>query len=82
MLLLPGVVLLSGLLMISQIRYPHLVNRYLRGKRPISRLIGVLVLLLLLVVAHQYVVAVGMMVYVLAGVFAAVTRARRHVQLP
>src|SRR5581483_7321794 len=33
--LLPVVTLAAGLLMISTIRYPHLVNRYLRGRRSI-----------------------------------------------
>ncbi len=30
---LPLFILATGLLMVSHIRYPHLVNRYLRGKR-------------------------------------------------
>src|SRR5262249_21771534 len=40
--LLPAVVLFCGLLMVSRIRYPHLVNRYLRGKRSLDRLVGAL----------------------------------------
>ena len=40
------IVLITGLLMVSQIRYPHLVNRYLRGRRSIARLILVLIGLL------------------------------------
>src|SRR5262249_44765263 len=32
--LLPPLLLGTGLLMVSTIRYPHLVNRYLRGRRP------------------------------------------------
>ena len=35
--LLPLLVLIDGLLMISNIRYPHMVNRYLRGRRSIGR---------------------------------------------
>src|SRR6185503_12806677 len=31
--LLPVVVLITGLLMVSGFRYPHLFNRYLRGRR-------------------------------------------------
>ncbi|MGE5611409.1 MAG: CDP-alcohol phosphatidyltransferase family protein [Bacillota bacterium] len=65
--LLPIVVLLTGLLMVSTFRYPHLVNRYLRGKRSLARLIGVLVLALLVVVAHQYTIAIGSMIYALWG---------------
>ncbi len=33
---LPLLVLMTGLLMISNIRYPHIVNRYLRGRRSMS----------------------------------------------
>jgi CDP-diacylglycerol--serine O-phosphatidyltransferase len=73
-LVLPLIVLGTGLLMISHIRYPHLVNRYLRGRRSIGRLILVLIGILLLVVAHEYVMAVGMLAYVLSGVFSAVHR--------
>jgi CDP-diacylglycerol--serine O-phosphatidyltransferase len=78
LLVLPLVVLMTGLLMISNIRYPHLVNRYLRGRRSIGRLMIVLVVGLLMVVAHQYVLALGMMLYVLWGVMSAVARLRRR----
>lgn len=79
-MVLPLIVLVTGLLMISNIRYPHLVNRYLRGKRSVGRLLLVPIGVLLLVVAHQYVIALGIMLYVLLGVLSAITRWRR--QLP
>jgi CDP-diacylglycerol--serine O-phosphatidyltransferase len=75
---LPIIVLLVGLLMTSHIRYPHLVNRHLRGKRSLTTLMVVLTGLLVLVVAHQYAIAIGMLVYVLGGVFSALTRLRRR----
>jgi CDP-diacylglycerol--serine O-phosphatidyltransferase len=71
---LPLIVMGVGLLMISHIRYPHLVNRYLRGKRSIARLILVLMGLLLLIVAHEYVMAIGMLAYVLWGTLSAASR--------
>jgi len=77
-ILLPAVVLVTGLLMVSHIRYPHLVNKYLRGKRSIGRLMAALVGLLLLVFAPEYTLAIGMVVYVLAGVLSAATRLRRR----
>jgi CDP-diacylglycerol--serine O-phosphatidyltransferase len=73
-LVLPAIVLGTGLLMISNIRYPHLVNRYLRGRRSIGRLILVLMGILLLIVAHEYVLAIGMLTYVLWGTISAVNR--------
>jgi CDP-diacylglycerol--serine O-phosphatidyltransferase len=65
--LLPAVVLGTGLLMVSNIRYPHVVNRYLRGKRSVARLLLVLGLFLLLVVWHQYTLGIGMLAYALIG---------------
>lgn len=66
-LLLPLLVLGMGLLMISSIRYPHLVNRYLRGKRSIARLLVVLTLLFLLVIAFQYTIGAGTIAFALWG---------------
>jgi CDP-diacylglycerol--serine O-phosphatidyltransferase len=66
-ILLPFVVLGSGWLMVSNLRYPHLVNRYLRGRRSIGRLVFVLVLVLLLVVAHRYVIGLGTLGYALSA---------------
>jgi CDP-diacylglycerol--serine O-phosphatidyltransferase len=65
--LLPIIVLLTGLLMVSAIRYPHLVNKYLRGKRSMARLLVTLSFLLLIVVAHRYVLALGTLAYSLSG---------------
>lgn len=41
---LPFVVIWLAFLMVSRIRYPHVVNQYLRGKRPTTHLIWALVL--------------------------------------
>jgi CDP-diacylglycerol--serine O-phosphatidyltransferase len=65
--LLPVVVLMTGLLMVSSIRYPHLVNKYLRGKRSLARLLGMLAILLITVVAHRWVLAIGTLAYSLSG---------------
>jgi CDP-diacylglycerol--serine O-phosphatidyltransferase len=65
--LLPVIVLSTGLLMVSAIRYPHLVNKYLRGKRSLARLLLTLSFLLLIVVAHRYVLALGTLAYSLSG---------------
>jgi CDP-diacylglycerol--serine O-phosphatidyltransferase len=65
--LLPLLVGATGLLMVSNVRYPHVVNRYLRGKRSVGRLLFVLGILLLLVVWHQYTLGIGMLVYAMWG---------------
>ena len=64
---LPVVVAGTGLLMISNIRYPHVVNRYLRGRRSIARLIAAAAVLLLLVVAHRYTLGIGSLLYAVSG---------------
>jgi CDP-diacylglycerol--serine O-phosphatidyltransferase len=76
--MLPFVVLGTGLLMVSHLRYPHLVNRYLRGRRSIERLISIVVILLLMLVAHQYVLGIGTLAYAAWGPCAWMSvRARR-----
>ena len=42
---MPFVILGIAVLMVSRIRYPHLPNQYLRGKKPFSYLIKFLLLL-------------------------------------
>jgi CDP-diacylglycerol--serine O-phosphatidyltransferase len=77
--IMPIVVLCAGLLMVSTIRYPHLVNRYLRGKRSIQRLVLSLMVLLLLVIIHRYTLGIGTLVYALWGVTSwAMARIRRR----
>lgn len=75
--LIPPVLLVSGLLMVSGIRYPHFVNRYLRGRRSIARLVGMVAILLLLVVAHRYTLGIAMLGFALAAPVAYLL-GRRH----
>jgi len=65
--LLPLIVLGTGLLMVSAIRYPHLVNRYLRGRRSVARLVGVLAVLMIVVFQHRYAFGIGSVAYALYG---------------
>lgn len=64
---LPAVVLMAGLAMVSTFRYPHLINRYLRGKRALGRVIAILTLALLVIVAPIYTMAIGTFTYTLWG---------------
>ena len=45
---MPGIALGTGILMVSRIRYPHIINQYFGGKKPFGYLIKVLLLLLFL----------------------------------
>jgi CDP-diacylglycerol--serine O-phosphatidyltransferase len=81
---LPVVVLLTGILMVSNIRYPHVVNRYLRGRKSIARVITVVAVVMLIFVAHRYLLGLGCLGYALSGLFSwAWLRARpRPAQAP
>ncbi len=76
---LPVVVLATGLLMVSTIRYPHLVNRYLRGKKSVAKLVVILAILLLVIVNHTYTLALGLLAYSASGAITwALSRLRRR----
>lgn len=64
---LPALVVVTGLLMISNIRYPHVVNKYLRGRRPITRLVVGVSVILFVIVAHRYALGIGCLTYALYG---------------
>ncbi len=64
---LPFIVAITGVLMISNIRYPHLVNRYLRGRKSIATVVVMVILLLMVIVAHRYILGIGCLGYALWG---------------
>jgi CDP-diacylglycerol--serine O-phosphatidyltransferase len=55
---LPLITGAAGILMISRIPYPHVVNQYLHGKKPIGYLIKILVSLALVILYPQATLAV------------------------
>jgi CDP-diacylglycerol--serine O-phosphatidyltransferase len=67
--LLPAIVLFTGLLMVSNIRYPHVVNRWMRGRKSMPLLLFGVIILVLFIVAHRYVLGVGCLAYALYGPF-------------
>lgn len=50
---LPFAALASAVLMVSRIRYPHVLNQYIRGKKPFAHFIKVLLLLGLIIWSRQ-----------------------------
>src|SRR5688500_1545872 len=54
--------------MVSGIRHPHVVNRYLRGKRSLQRLLLMLVLLLAVFVTHRHLLGRGCLADEVSGV--------------
>ncbi|MHC4221456.1 MAG: CDP-alcohol phosphatidyltransferase family protein [Planctomycetota bacterium] len=53
MYLLPVIVFGIAVLMVSRIRYPHVVNQYIKGKKPFAHLIRVLLFIGLMIWSHQ-----------------------------
>ncbi len=51
---LPFLALGVAVLMVSRIRYPHILNQYLKGKKPFAYLIWVLLLLAFVILNIQY----------------------------
>lgn len=66
-ILIPPVLAASALLMVSNVRYPHFVNRLARGSKGIGRLVTIVAVLLALVVAHRYTLGLVGIVFLLTG---------------
>lgn len=64
---LPILLIGAGLLMVSHVRYPHLVNRYVRGRQSITLLFVLLVCVLAFVVSHRFVLGLASFGFVLWG---------------
>jgi CDP-diacylglycerol--serine O-phosphatidyltransferase len=61
--LLPFCALGVAILMVSRIRYPHVLNQYMRGKQPLSYLIGVLFFLGIVICMKQTALVLAFGVY-------------------
>jgi CDP-diacylglycerol--serine O-phosphatidyltransferase len=56
-----------GLLMVSEFKYPHVVNRLLRGRKSLAWLVVAVAIVALLIVQHRYVLAVAGLAVGLSG---------------
>jgi len=64
---LPIITLLAGILMVTRIPYPHIVNRVLRGKKQFSTFLLVVFTVLLIIWNIQLAMALGFCVFVVYG---------------
>lgn len=60
---LPVATLLVGLLMVSTVRYSHLVNQYIRGRRPFAYLVRVVVALVVVILEPHVALAAATVAY-------------------
>ena len=65
---LPIITLIAGLLMVTRIPYPHVVNRILRGRKRFSTFLLVVFTLLLTIWNIQLAMVLGFTVFVLYGI--------------
>ena len=65
--ILPLVALVLGLLMVSNIRYTHILNQFIRGRRPIGHLVLILLAIALVFLLPNALLPVGFCAYVLSG---------------
>jgi len=67
--LAPPLTLVVGLMMVSRVRYPHMINTFLRGRRPLSHVLAILAAILVLTVLAgiQWTLVVLSCGYALAG---------------
>jgi CDP-diacylglycerol--serine O-phosphatidyltransferase len=74
---LPAATVLFGLLMVSNVRYSHMLNQFIRGRRPISHLVLVVLGLAMAFLLREIILPVGFGGYALSGpVMAAYRRIR------
>ncbi len=66
-LLVPLIVLLSAIMMVSRVPYPHMANKYLRGSRSFAYLVRVAAVLSLAIWWLQETLAIIFVLYVLSG---------------
>ena len=79
---LPLVALALGLLMVSNVRYTHLLNQFIRGRRPIGHLVLILLAIALAFLLGQVLMPVGFCAYVLSGPVGSVWRRIRGRRAP
>jgi len=65
--LLPAVLLIAAMLMVSRFRFPHLINRLLRGRKKFRTLVGFVMLAMVIIWQPQISVISGIYIYALSA---------------
>ena len=63
----PPVAFFAGVLMVSRIRYPHVVNRFLSGRHAFAELVFLAIMALLLATHKEVTLAAGFTIFTVAG---------------
>ena len=65
--IMPAVLLVLGVLMVSTVRYSHVVNQLIRGQRPLSYLFQIVICIALVAFLQEKVLALLFIGYVVSG---------------
>jgi len=76
--LLPSVTFFSGVLMVSRIRYPHLVTRFLGGHHAFAEIVVLAIAVLLLVTHKEFTLAACFTLYTVVGIVGAIRHVFSH----
>jgi len=66
--ILPFATILAGTMMVSRIRYPHVVNQYLKGSKPFGYLIKAVVIIVIVVWYFECALVIVFWVFALSGI--------------
>ena len=66
---LPFIAIGLAILMISRVRYSHILNRYLRGRKPFAYLIGVIAFIFISIFVLEIALVVVFCTFTLSGFF-------------
>ncbi len=79
LILLPFIAIGTSILMISRIQYPHIVNHYLKGRKPLEHLIWSIVIIALIYWSVQSGLVISFCGFAMTGVWGwAFSRVRKH----
>ena len=81
-LAIPAVTLLCAFAMVSRVRYPHFVNRYLKGRKSFAFIAGLVMVMAASAWWFHEVLAAALVAYALSGPAMALFGSRRHAGAP
>jgi CDP-diacylglycerol--serine O-phosphatidyltransferase len=65
---LPFVTLAVSILMVSRIRYPHIVNQYLKGRKPFAQFIKAIAFIVIIIISFEVALVLIFCTFALSGV--------------
>ena len=67
--MLPGITLAAGVLMVSRVKYPHIINKFLKGNRPFVMLVEIAFVVMLVAIFREPAFFLAFFAYAAMGPF-------------